>query len=115
MRIEKVFFWIFFVALAGTALGQHRLTLNLTGMDPHVGQFFQVRVIDKASGEEVGRKTIGSIPGAAFQVDLLVIMEGHSYNIDFYADFSIPGVIEDIRLSVLSTSGRQVRTCRQLC
>ncbi len=88
MRIEKVFLWMFFVALTSTALGQHKLTLNLTDMTPHVGQLFQVRVIDKASSEEVGRKTIGSIPSAAFQVNLFVILEGHDYRIDFYADFS---------------------------
>ncbi len=88
MRIEKVILLMFLVALTSTALGQHKLTLNLTGMNPHVGQLFQVRVIDKASGEEVGRKTIGSIPSTAFQVNLFVILEGHDYRIDFYADLN---------------------------
>lgn len=79
---------ILLITLPTVAWSQHKLTLELNGMDPHVGQRFQVRVLDKATDLEVGRATVPSIPGALFSVDLYVLLADHSYWIDFYADYN---------------------------
>ena len=31
----------------GTVLGQHKLTLSMSNMGPHIGQRLQIRVLDK--------------------------------------------------------------------
>lgn len=64
------------------------LTLNFSGMNPHVGQQLEIRVVDKSTGKESGRTEVSSIPGASFTVDMDAILVGHSYFIDFYADFN---------------------------
>jgi hypothetical protein len=89
MRNIRILFLVGFLFLMGKSENtfcQFKLTLQLHGMNPHAGQMFQVRVIDKSNSEEVGRSTVPSIPSADFDVELLVLLEGHSYFIDFYAD-----------------------------
>ncbi|GAB4372670.1 MAG: hypothetical protein Kow0042_16090 [Calditrichia bacterium] len=65
-----------------------KLTLQFTGMTPHVGQQLEIRVVDKSTGLEAGREEVSAIPGANFNVDMDVLLTGHSYWIDFYADLS---------------------------
>ncbi len=63
--------------------------LNLTDMTPHVGQLFELRVVDADSDEEVARRSIPAIESAAFEIELPDILEeSHNYNVDFYADLS---------------------------
>jgi len=69
-------------------MGQYKLTLSFSNMGPHIGQELLIRVTERPSGEEVGRKTIASIPSASFDVELYVLILNHSYNIDFYVDFN---------------------------
>lgn len=61
------------------------LTVTFSGMTPHVGQKLSLRVIDKLNMMEVGRVVVPSVT-ASFQVNLDVILPGHSYYIDFFAD-----------------------------
>lgn len=63
-------------------------TLNLEGMTPHVGQKFELRLVDQATSQEAGRTMRDTIPFADFSVSLPGMLSGESYNVDFYADFS---------------------------
>lgn len=74
------------VLVSGIAWGQVTLTLQFTGMDPHVGEWFEVRVVNWTSGAEVTRLTVPEIPGSAFELDLELPGTGESYRIDFYVD-----------------------------
>ncbi len=65
-----------------------RFTLNLSNMNPHVGQRFALRVINKANSREVGRVTIPALQTANFSVSVPGIVAGQSYRVDFYADFN---------------------------
>ncbi len=67
---------------------QYLLTMNLTSMNPHVNQKFEMRVWDKNSGKEIGRETVGAIPSPDFGVSIPGIKIGGSYYVDFYADFN---------------------------
>ena len=83
-------FMLFLMAavLSAEALAQYTLTLDFQNMNPHLSQKFELRVVNKGSGLEVGRYTIGSLDSANFSIDLLVLVEGESYWIDFYADLN---------------------------
>jgi hypothetical protein len=65
-----------------------KLTIQFTGMTPHVGQQLEIRVIDKLNGMEVGREEVSAIPSAEFSTDLTVLLTDHSYYVDMYADFN---------------------------
>jgi hypothetical protein len=84
--IQRLFVIAIILILTPLAFGQHKLTLEFKGMTPHVGQQLEIRVLDTADGREVGQARVDSIPGAEFSVDLYVLKDGHSYQIDFYAD-----------------------------
>ncbi|MCH7521380.1 MAG: hypothetical protein IIB42_06760 [Candidatus Marinimicrobia bacterium] len=47
--------WIEEGALPEAAPTEGTLTLDLTGMTPHLGQLFELRVVDQSDGSEVGR------------------------------------------------------------
>jgi hypothetical protein len=73
---------------------QTTLTLNLTGMTPHIGQLFEARLIDKLDLKEIDRKKVPSVSSASFSVVFDGIENGHSYFIDFYADMSGNGLYD---------------------
>lgn len=73
---------------------QTTLTLNLTGMTPHIGQLFEARLIDKLDNSEVDRKKIAAVSSASFSVVFDGIINGHSYFVDFYADMSGNGLYD---------------------
>ncbi len=79
---------LFLFFLNDTVLSQFKLTMQFSGMNPHIGQMFELRVTDKADGNEVGRKKIKSIAAADFNLELYILLENHSYNIDFFADLN---------------------------
>lgn len=60
------------------------LTVNFTGMTPHVGQELSLLVKDKDSGEELERQYVTVSESFSVMVD--GIMTGHSYEVDFYSD-----------------------------
>ncbi len=67
------------------------LTINFSGMTPHVGQKLFLRVVDKLNMSEVGRTEVSSIT-ASFNVQLNVVLPGHSYYVDFFADHNNNGL-----------------------
>ena len=76
--------------------GPFDLTVDFVGMTPHLGNKFELRVVDMATGYEVGETTIRSIPSANFQVMLpMALQAGRSYNVDFYADLNKNGMYDD--------------------
>jgi hypothetical protein len=76
------------------ALAQFELTMNFQQFDPHINQRLELRVIDRADSAEVGRMVVPSIPASDFSLALYTLVEGHSYNIDFFADFNDNGVYD---------------------
>ena len=64
-------------AAAGT------LTINFTGMTPHVGQTLWLQVTDD-TGEDVAR--LSRVVETVFSVDVPGIEAGQSYTVDFFAD-----------------------------
>jgi len=68
------------------------LTVNFTGMTPHIGQTLWLAVIDQATKVEIGRvkKTVE----VAFSIVVSGIESGKSYNVDFYADHNKNGVYD---------------------
>jgi hypothetical protein len=68
---------------------QVTLTLQFSGMTPHIGQQLEIRLIDKTTGKEAGREEVSSIPGASFNVNMSDLLVGRSYWIDFYADLNM--------------------------
>jgi len=72
--------------LSAAAFGQGTLTMSFREMDPHVGQRFELRVVDVASLREIARFTVPEIAAAEFDVEISGLQLGESYRIDFYAD-----------------------------
>ncbi len=67
------------------------LTVQFESMDPHVGQKFEIRVVDKYDRQEIARKSLDEIPAADFQMFFDGIETGGSYWVDFYADHNGDG------------------------
>ncbi len=68
---------------------KYDLTINFTGMTPHVGQTLQLALIDKDSGMEIARKK--QIVSTEFSLMVSGIEKDHSYNVDFFADHNKNG------------------------
>jgi plastocyanin len=64
--------------------GKKMLTINFSGMNPHVGQTLWLSVTEKDSGKEIERRMETIAVDFSMQVSGLEM--GHSYNIDFFAD-----------------------------
>ncbi len=69
--------------------GEYNLTINFTGMTPHVGEILWISLSNKNSGIEMERKKI--IASVDFDVEFSGIEKNHSYNIDFFADHNKNG------------------------
>ena len=72
--------------LSAQDVSKPKLTLQFRGMNPHIGQKFEVRVLDKETDGEVGRQGVPAIGNADFDLQLFTTIIGQSYQIDFYAD-----------------------------
>ena len=70
------------------AVGQATLTITFEAMDPHIGQAFALRVVERPSGREVARFAIPEIAATTFDLEVADLALGASYRIDFYADLS---------------------------
>lgn len=70
------------------------ITVQFSGMNPHVGQTLYLRVIDLYDQSEVGRQMVSPIPGPDFQVAVEGAMTGHSYQVDFFADHNGNGIYD---------------------
>jgi len=84
------------VTLPGIAVSHalRTLTIQFSGMDPHIGQHLGVRVIDKSTGKEAGRAALASIPSASFDVAIPTVLDGRSYWVDAWADLSGNGLYD---------------------
>lgn len=71
---------------------KYMLTINFTGMNPHIGQNLWLAVIDKNSGMEISR--VDTIVEENFMVHVDGIENGMSYNVDFYADHNQNGMYD---------------------
>lgn len=66
------------------------LTVNFTGMTPHVGQTLWLTVVDTTSQMEVGRVE-HQVEAADFSLEVPGIEEGKGYHVDFWADLNQNG------------------------
>lgn len=84
------------LALVGYFLipGAPKLTLEFLGMDPRVGQRFEIRLIDRASGVEVARRVVPAIPTPGFKVEFPGLAKGSTYRAEFYADSNRNGLYD---------------------
>jgi hypothetical protein len=69
-------------------------TLHATGMTPHAGQKFELRVYNETTFEEIGLVTIDSLELAEFMVKVGGAEMGQAYNVDFYADHNGNGAYD---------------------
>ncbi len=67
---------------------QYALTINFTGMTPHLNQLFELRVVNVATTKEIDRVKVDSIKSANFNISTPGIELNTEYNVDFYADFN---------------------------
>ncbi len=65
---------------------KYLLTVNLSSMNPHLGQLFELRVVKVENSEEVGRFSLPQILVSNFSVFIPGFDLNKDYNIDFYAD-----------------------------
>ncbi len=69
------------------------LTVQFSGMSPHVGQRFQMRLIDDATNREVGR--VGTtIMAENFSLSIPGLEFNKTYTISFFADFNNNGLYD---------------------
>jgi hypothetical protein len=64
----------------------YALTLDVSSLTPHLGQMFEVRLLNKTTMEEVYRDSLSSVAEADFAIVLPGIEAGEIYYVDFYAD-----------------------------
>lgn len=72
----------------------YMLTMNFTGMTPHVGQMLELRVEDNTLNKEVDRIKILSIPSADFTVQIPGLKLNTEYKVEFYADVNGNGLYD---------------------
>jgi hypothetical protein len=68
------------------ALSANRLTLEISGMSPHVGQLLEARLVDAVSGVEITRVRLPEISSASFALELDGLVQGREYAFELYAD-----------------------------
>jgi hypothetical protein len=64
----------------------YRFTLQAMGMSPHMNQLFELRVVQQATLQEVGRVSLDSIVMIDYAAMTTGLAIGEDYFIDFYAD-----------------------------
>ncbi len=94
MRALRLIFMFSLITSCSYIQAQYILTLHCSQMDAYIGKTFNVRVTERESGWEVGRKTIAPIDTEDFSLDLYVLLAPHSYNIDFYVDVNDNGAYD---------------------
>jgi len=76
---------------AVAALGQATVIVTFEDMDPHVGQAFELRIVDAATGREVDRVSVPEVVAPTFDISVSEVPLGVTYRIDFYADANANG------------------------
>jgi predicted lipoprotein with Yx(FWY)xxD motif/plastocyanin len=93
-------------------LASNTVTVNLSGMTPHVGQEMYFALIDLETGEVIDRKS--EIAQESYSVILSEIQPGKAYYVDFFADhndnghYDAPPLDHAWRLEIASASGDEV-------
>ena len=93
-------------------VSSNTVTVNLSGMTPHVGQEMYFHLIDVATGKVIDRKS--EIAQESFSVILNEIQPGKAYYVDFFADhnnnghYDAPPLDHAWRLEIASASGDEV-------
>ena len=93
-------------------VSSNTVTVNLSGMTPHVGQEMYFHLIDVATGKVIDRKS--EIAQESFSVILNEIQPGKAYYVDFFADhnnnghYDAPPLDHAWRLEIASASGGEV-------
>jgi len=82
------------VALSVAAFGQATLAMAFRGMESHVGQLFELRVVEEDTGREIARFSVPEIASPEFDLEIADLRLGASYRIDFYADASGNGIYD---------------------
>ena len=86
MKSLRLLIPLLMVVLSPTLSSQFILRMNFSQMDAYIGKKMELRVTENGSEKEVGRKSIETISGASFSFDFYVLLQGHSYQVDFYVD-----------------------------
>ncbi len=73
---------------------QNILTINFTGMTPHVGQMLEIKLENSTLEKEIGRVKIPSVASASFPVPIIGLIEPGDYSIEFYADLNGNGIYD---------------------
>ncbi len=93
-------------------LSSDSVTVNLSGMTPHLGQEMYFALIDVETGEVIDRKS--EIAQESFSVSLGETVAGKAYYVDFFADhnnnnrYDAPPADHAWRLDIASASGNEV-------
>ncbi len=74
------------------ATGPYTLTVNFTGMNPHIGQTLWLAVIDKATQTEIAR--VEQVVSQSFSIEVMGLEKGKSYHVDFFSDHNKNGVYD---------------------
>lgn len=89
------------------------LTINFTGMTPHIGEILWLAVVDKATMTEIARVK-KAVDVANFNMIVTGIETGKSYNVDFWADHNKNGIYDSFpvdhswRLTLDNVTGNSV-------
>ena len=67
---------------------RNRLTVEFSGMTPHIGQMMVLYVVDADDETVLDTVTVDAIQSADFSVHSSVLMAGGNYHINFFADFN---------------------------
>jgi hypothetical protein len=70
------------------------LTVNFSGMTPHIGQMLELRVENNNDNTEVDRIKVTSIPSANFEIKLVGLKFNTEYKAEFYADLNGNGIYD---------------------
>ncbi|AFH50829.1 5'-Nucleotidase domain protein [Ignavibacterium album JCM 16511] len=90
---------------------QYVLTVNFSGMTPHIGQMLELKVENSTLEKEIGRIKIPAIASASFPVQIVGLIEPGDYSVEFYADhngnglYDVPPVDHAWKLSFNYTAG----------
>ncbi len=64
------------------------LSFYAEGMTPHLGQLFEIRLVDTITDLEVGRVSMNSIQTVDFMIQVPGLEIGEAYKVDYYADLN---------------------------
>lgn len=99
------------VIVNGNSGEDAKLTIQFTGMTPHIGQELTVYLRETNTGEYKDTNKVNEIESASFNVVLNDLQIGKSYMIDFYADlngnnsYDVPPVDHAWRININNVQG----------